>query len=111
MNGSSDLAAPALIWCPFGSEEDAAEAARQLLDEGLVGCANIIPAIRSIYEWDGERGDEREVAALFKTNDALLDRAVARLDEIHPYDTPAAIGWRAYTAAHAARQWLGALPG
>ena len=89
----------ALIWCPFADEASAAEAAAQLLDEGLVACANLVPGVRSLYVWQGERGETRECGALFKTEAALLDRATARLAQIHPYDAPAVLGWRADTAA------------
>jgi periplasmic divalent cation tolerance protein len=100
---------PALIWCPFADEASAAKAASQLLDEGLIACANILPGVRSLYVWKGERGEAAETAVLFKTDIALLDRAVARLGEIHPYDTPAIIGWRADVAAPATATWLGEL--
>src|SRR5690606_34158659 len=76
----------ALIWCPFADEASAAAAANRLLDEGLVACANILPPMRSLYIWRGERGDTREVGVLFKTDASLLERATARLAEIHPYD-------------------------
>jgi len=99
----------ALVWCPFPSEDEAARVASQLLDEGLVACANILPAMRSLYTWRGERGEAVECGALFKTDAALLEPAVARLAEIHPYDTPAVTGWRADAAAPATLEWLGAL--
>lgn len=100
---------PALIWCPFGSEDDAVRIVGQLLDEGLVACANILPGMRSLYVWQGERGDSRECGVLFKTDAALLDKAIARLAAIHPYDTPAVTGWRADAAAPATAAWLGSL--
>ncbi|HWK41063.1 MAG TPA: divalent-cation tolerance protein CutA [Croceibacterium sp.] len=99
----------ALIWSPFADEASAATAAAQLLDEGLVACANILPPMRSLYMWQGERGEASEVGVLFKTDAALLERATARLAEIHPYDTPAVLGWRADTAAPATQDWLHAL--
>ena len=99
----------ALIWCPFPDEEAAASAARQLLDERLVACANILPAMRSIYCWRGEVSEGREVAVLFKTDAALLDGATERLAEIHPYDAPAVLGWRADSAAAPTREWLQSL--
>lgn len=100
---------PALIWCPFADEASAAEAAGVLLDEGLVACANIVPGIRSLYVWQGKRGEAAECAALFKTDAALLNRATVRLAEIHPYAEPAVVGWRADAAAPATAEWLGAL--
>lgn len=99
----------ALVWCPFASEDDAAAAASQLLDEGLIACANILPAMRSLYSWNGERGEARECGALFKTGPALLGAAIARLEEIHPYDSPAIIGWRADNCGEATAQWLASL--
>lgn len=99
----------ALIWCPFESEDAAAQAASQLLDEGLIACANLIPGVRSLYVWQGERGEARECGALFKTEAGLLDKAVARLAAIHPYDTPAIAGWLADAVPPVTAAWLGEL--
>lgn len=99
----------ALIWCPFADEASAAAAADQMLNEGLVACANILPPMRSLYVWRGQRGEASEVGVLFKTDASLLDRATARLAEIHPYDTPAVLGWRVDTAARETRDWLRSL--
>lgn len=107
--GSRKPEGPALIWCPFASEQDAARAAEMLLDEKLIACANILPQMRSLYIWNGERGEGEEAGVLFKTDAALLDAAIARLAEIHPYDEPAAIGWRAEAAPPGARNWLAGL--
>jgi periplasmic divalent cation tolerance protein len=99
----------ALIWSPFENEEAAATAASQLLDEGLIACANILPGVRSFYLWQGQRGEARECGALFKTEAGLLDKAVARLAAIHTYETPAIAGWRADATAPATAAWLGEL--
>jgi len=96
----------ALIWCPFADEASAIAAAEQLLDERLVACANVLAPMRSLYVWDGERGEASEVGVLFKTDASALDRATARLAEIHPYDTPAVLGWRTDTATKPTAEWL-----
>ncbi len=102
---------PALIWCPFPDETEARRVATALLDEGLIGFANILPAMISLFEWDEERGEDRETGVLFKTNAALLDRATARLAELHSYDTPAVLGWEITATNAATMGWLGALHG
>jgi periplasmic divalent cation tolerance protein len=96
----------ALIWSPFADADSAARVAGQLLDERLIACANILPPMRSLYVWQGERGEAVEVGVLFKTDAAMLDRATARLAELHPYDAPAVLGWRADTAAKPTAEWL-----
>lgn len=99
----------ALIWCPFPDRDSARAAARTLLDEKLIACANLLGPIESIFDWQGERGSAEEIGALFKTNEDLLDRAITRLEVLHPYDTPAILGWRCDSAADGTRAWLGLL--
>lgn len=102
---------PALIWCPFPSREAAETAASALLEERLIACANILPGMLSLYEWQGERGEDEESGALFKTDAALLDRAVTRIGELHPYEQPTIIGWRCDAASAQTSAWLAALLG
>ena len=100
----------ALIWCPFANEASAARAAETLLDEGLIACANLLPQMRAFYVWNGERGEARECVALFKTRADLLANAVARLESIHPYDSPAITAWTCDAAGAKTLDWLASLP-
>jgi periplasmic divalent cation tolerance protein len=101
-----EATAPALVWCPFPEADSAAEVATTLLDEELIACANILPAMRSLYVWRGERSDEAEVGVLFKTNRAKLDRLTIRLTDLHPYDEPAILAWDCDHAAPHTAAWL-----
>jgi periplasmic divalent cation tolerance protein len=100
---------PALIWCPFPDAGTASAAAKVLLGERLIACANILPAILSLFEWNGAREEASETGVILKTDAALLDRAIARLGELHPYDEPAILGWRCDAAAPGTAAWLAAL--
>lgn len=99
-----------LVWCPFPAEEEARAVAGVLLDEQLIACANIVPGMVSLFAWQGERGEAREVGGLFKTRAALAERLVARLEQLHSYQSPAITGWRADAAAPCTLEWLGGLP-
>lgn len=99
--------AAALIWCPFPDASTAEAVATEMLDEQLVACANILGQMRSLFVWNGERSATQEVGVLFKTDAAVLDRAIARLAELHPYDCPAIAGWRCDSAPAATLVWLG----
>lgn len=96
----------ALIWCPFPDRETARAIAGQLLDERVVACANILGEIESLFVWQGQRDSAAETAVLFKTSATRLDQAVERLGKLHPYDTPAILGWRADAALPATVAWL-----
>ncbi len=100
---------PALLWCPFPDEEEARRVAGQMLDEKLIACANIIPGMVSLYEWLGERGEAREVGALFKTDQALVPALIDRLERLHSYDTASITAWNAPASSKATAEWLGSI--
>jgi len=101
----------ALVWCPFPDREAARSIAAILLDEKLIGCANILGEVESLYVWDGERGEARETGVLFKCDASALDNVVDRLGALHPYDTPAILGWKCDAAPQATRAWLAKVTG
>ena len=96
----------ALIWCPFPDRDTARRIAGQLLGEGLVACANILPEVESLFVWEGKADSALEVGVLFKTTAARLDGAIERLGALHPYETPAIIGWHADAAHPLTERWL-----
>jgi periplasmic divalent cation tolerance protein len=68
--------------------DKAAELARQLVEERLAACVNILPGARSIYRWQGEICDDGEAVLLMKTERERVTDLTARLVELHPYDVP-----------------------
>ncbi|MFN3990298.1 MAG: divalent-cation tolerance protein CutA [Erythrobacter sp.] len=105
------MSGAALIWCPFPDRDTARAVAGQLLADGLIACANIFPEVESLFIWEGKADSAREAGVLFKTTPAKLDAAIERLGSLHPYETPAIIGWHADAAHPATRQWLGGCGG
>ncbi|WP_086606861.1 divalent-cation tolerance protein CutA [Erythrobacter donghaensis] len=102
----------ALVWCPFPEIESARVAADALLDDRLIACANILGSVESRFVWDGARAVGSEVGVLCKTTSERLEDVIERLGELHPYDTPAVIGWHADAAHPATFTWLaGSIPG
>lgn len=98
--------AAALIWCPFATKDDALKAGRTLLDERLIACVNIMPAMHSLFIWQGKAEESTECGALFKLDARRLDQAIARLKTLHPYQAPAIIGWRCDAASPETLGWL-----
>ena len=103
---AADQPAAALVWCPFPDADSARQVTGQLLDEALIACANILGPVESHFVWDGERSSSSETAVLFKSTAAHMPLVVARLGVLHPYDTPAIIGWHCDAAHPATLAWL-----
>ena len=99
----------ALIYCPFPDRDAAVAAANTLLDRKLIACANLLGEVDSIYDWNGERASAKEIGVLFKTTERLLNETVGYLEEIHPYDAPAIMGWRCDSVSEETSAWLNEL--
>ena len=100
-----------MIWCPFADEAEARQISTRLLDEGLIACANILPPMTSIFRWNGEASESQEVGVLMKTGAARLEDAIARLAELHSYDSPAIMGWHVDVTTPDTQSWLGQITG
>jgi len=77
-----------LVFTTLPSADKAAELGKVLVEERLAACANLIPAVRSIYRWQGKLQDENEVLMLLKTRAENLERLKLRILELHPYEVP-----------------------
>ena len=95
-----------IVFSSFASEEDAARVVRALLEERLIACGNLLPGARSLYRWQGEMKDEREVVVLMKTRKQDWAVLQSRLHELHPYDTPECIAVRVAAGAPRYMAWL-----
>ena len=83
-----------VVFVTAPSAEKAAEIARTLVEEKLAACGNVIPAIRSIYTWEGKICDEAEALLVLKIPAKRLQEVADRVVRLHPYDVPEVIGVR-----------------
>lgn len=95
-----------IAFTTFATEADAERVARVLVDERLVACANVLPGVRSLYRWQGEIADEREVLVLMKTRKQDWTALLSRLHELHPYETPELVAVRVAAGAPKYMAWL-----
>jgi len=72
----------------FPEIETARRIARQLVTENLAACANIVPAVESIYRWQDKIENAQETLVCFKTTAARYAAFQDRLKSLHPYEVP-----------------------
>ncbi len=77
----------------FGDREKACEVARLLVDGGLAVCAQVGDSIESIYNWQGELCQEKEVRVTFKVLGERFELFCGELKLNHPYDVPQLTAW------------------
>lgn len=82
------MSASCLLYVTFPSAEVAHTIGRMLIEKHLAACVNLLPAITSIYAWQGRIETASETAALIKTTAARAQDAQDAIIAAHPYDCP-----------------------
>ncbi|HWV54477.1 divalent-cation tolerance protein CutA [Pseudorhodoplanes sp.] len=78
-----------LVYTTYPSLVEAEKAGRNVVEQRLAACVNILPGMVSHYWWEGkvERGEE--VVMVIKTRASFADRVRKAIKAAHPYETPA----------------------
>ena len=92
--------------CTVGREQEAHSIARQLVDERLAACVNIVGPIRSVYRWRDAIEDEPEFLLLIKTSASQLGRLERRVIELHSYEVPEVLALAPSGGSAAYLGWL-----
>ncbi len=77
-----------IVLTTAGSPVEAGRIGRTLVAERLAACATLIPAVESIYEWQGKTEMATETLLLLKTDAERIPALETRLVALHSYDTP-----------------------
>ncbi|WKJ89342.1 divalent-cation tolerance protein CutA [Methylomonas montana] len=77
-----------LILCTCPDAETADKLAGALINEKLAACVNIMPGIRSVYEWQGKVEITQEHLLLIKSHQDRYAAIEATLQSLHPYQLP-----------------------
>jgi periplasmic divalent cation tolerance protein len=70
------------------ADADGAAFGRVLVDERLAACVNLLPAMESIYRWEGQIERESERQVIIKTSRERVAALWDRVRELHPYEVP-----------------------
>lgn len=81
------------IYTTFPNTEIAQTICNKLVKNKLIACANILPGMVSIYEWNGKISTDNEVATLLKTTSQNYSKTAIMIKEEHPYNCPCIVQW------------------
>lgn len=82
------MAEEIVILITAGSLDEASTIGRALVDEHLAACVNIVPAMRSIFSWEGKTQESDEVLLICKSRMPLLEAVIGRVRSLHSYTIP-----------------------
>ena len=85
-------------------QETAELVAKAVLEPRLAACVNILPAVRSLYWWEGKIDSSNELLLIAKTEPQLIAELSDAVRAVHPYKIPEIV---ALSASYVAESYLG----
>ena len=82
-----------LVYITTPDKADALRIGRLLVEERLCACVNVLDGMTSVYHWQGAVEESSEAVLIGKTRSELVDRVIARVQELHSYDCPCVVSW------------------
>jgi len=95
-----------IVFSTCADETDALRLANTLVEARLAACVNVLPAIQSIYRWEGAIENAREILLVIKTTRERFEAVRDHISANHSYDTPEVIAVPASAGSEKYLAWL-----
>jgi periplasmic divalent cation tolerance protein len=95
-----------LVFCTFPNREKARQIGTVLVEKQLAACVNFLPAVESVYRWEGEIKSEEEVLGIFKTTVRAYPLFKDELASLHPYEVPEIIAVKPEDVSGSYARWV-----
>ncbi|PWH14747.1 MAG: cytochrome C biogenesis protein CcdA [Anaerolineae bacterium] len=96
-----------LVFITAPSKEVAEQLARQLLQERLAACVNIVSNLHSLYWWEGELQSDSETLLMVKTRkEGFEDHFLPFVQQHHPYQVPEILALPVVAGSNTYLQWV-----
>ncbi|MFA7658938.1 MAG: divalent-cation tolerance protein CutA [Candidatus Gastranaerophilaceae bacterium] len=95
-----------VIYCTVPNKKEGLEIARELVENNLAACVNIIDKMESVFSWDGEMCEEKEALLIIKTKKELFDKINRLIQKLHSYNVPEVIALPIIEADETYLKWI-----
>ena len=97
---------PVIVLTTVGTAFDVGALARELVEQRLAACVNVIPKIESVYRWQGKVESATEWLMMIKTQAAAFERVRDAIREVHSYDLPECVMLEVHAGSEAYLKWI-----
>lgn len=95
-----------VINCTVPSKKLAKDITRVLMKHKLAACVSMIDNVRSVFSWEGEVCEEKEVLMLIKTRRTNYGKVKLVIEDMHSYSVPEIIALPVVDCSEDYLKWL-----
>jgi periplasmic divalent cation tolerance protein len=99
---------PIAVFITAPDKEEASRLADVLVERNLAACVQILPAMESVYRWQGKIERQPEVLLIAKTVAARFAELEREVRALHSYETPEIVAVPLTALSEPYREWLNA---
>ena len=99
---------PIAVFITTPNKEEASRLADMLVERRLAACVQILPAMESVYRWQGKVERQGEVLLIAKTLNSKFADLEREVLALHSYETPEIVAVPLTALSEPYRQWLNA---
>ena len=96
-----------IVLTTLPSDFESRDFGRALVEERLAACVNLLPAMDSVYRWEGQIEHDTERQVIIKTSRERVVALWERIRELHPYETPEFVVLTIQDGSDAYLRWIG----
>ena len=95
-----------VVYCTVPSKKLAKDITKVLMKHKLVACVSMIDNVKSVFSWDGELCEEKEVLMMIKTRRANYGKVKLVIEDMHSYTVPEIIALPIVDCSEDYLKWL-----
>jgi periplasmic divalent cation tolerance protein len=97
---------PIAVFITAPNNEEASRLAEMLVERKLAACGQILPAMESVYRWQGKIERQAEVLLIAKTFASKFAELEREVSMLHSYETPEIVAVPLSAVSEKYLQWL-----
>ena len=79
------------VYITCKDQQEALQIGRNLVENRLAACANVLDSMKSLYWWDGKVVEDQECILIAKSTSSHMDALLAKVQELHSYELPCVV--------------------
>ena len=95
-----------VIYCTVPDKKLAKDITKILMKHKLAACVTLIDKVQSIFSWDGEVCEEKEVLMMIKTRRTNYAKIKLVIEDLHSYTVPEIIALPIVDCSEDYLKWL-----